>query len=117
LLNLWATWCDACKKEFDALNRLHAQVGAQALVLGVAVGEPYEHVRGFAERRGLRYPQLVDEAFAFSDALGSSRVPTTLVVDQHGNVRFSGGELDRSALVAFRSAIDQADVRASEGAL
>lgn len=105
LVNLWATWCEACEREFDALNRLYAQVGDRALVVGVAVGEPHAQVLGFATRRGLRYPQLVDEQFAFSDALGSSRVPTTLVLDRSGNLRFAGGRLDRSALETFKAVL------------
>jgi thiol-disulfide isomerase/thioredoxin len=105
LVNLWATWCEACEREFEALNRLYGEVGERALVVGVAVGEPHEQVVGFANRRGLRYPLLVDEEFAFSDALGSSRVPTTLVLDRGGNVRFAGGELDRSALETFKAVL------------
>ena len=105
LVNLWATWCDACEREFDALNRLEARVGNDGLVIGVAVGEPYDHVLRFVTRRGLAYPQLVDEDFALSDALGSERVPTTLVVDRSGAIRYVGGELDEPALAAFEGAL------------
>ena len=49
--------------------------------------------------------ELVDEQFELADALGSERVPSTLVVDRSGSVRYSGGALDGAALEALRAAI------------
>lgn len=104
LVNLWATWCEACESELDALNRLDARAKERgALVVGVAVGEPREKVKAYVAAHGLRYVQLVDEDFAFADALGERRVPTTLVIDRNGAVVFVGGALDERALAAFRS--------------
>src|ERR1700733_4218902 len=76
LVSMWATWCESCAKEMDALNRLDAKTasGKDAVVIGVDVGEEPATVAEFARRRGLRYAQLVDEDFAFADALGQRRV-------------------------------------------
>jgi thiol-disulfide isomerase/thioredoxin len=30
LLNLWATWCEPCKREMPALDRLQAELGGPA---------------------------------------------------------------------------------------
>jgi peroxiredoxin len=104
LLSLWATWCDACAKEFDALIRLDARARTRgALVLGVAVGEPRQTVARFVAWRQLSYPSLVDEQFVLADALGEKRVPTTLVVDRGGRVVYTGGALDEPALAALES--------------
>lgn len=104
---LWATWCEACAQELDALERLHARAaGRDAVVVGIDVGEPASAVASVVAARGLTYPQLVDEEFRFADALGQKRVPTTLVVDRAGRVVFTGGALDAPALAAFRSALD-----------
>ena len=107
LVSLWATWCESCVKEMDALNRLDAKTatGRDAVVIGVDVGEEPEKVAEFARRRGLRYAQLVDQDFAFADALGQRRVPSTLVVDRHGSIVFRGDALDRKSLEALRKAI------------
>ena len=105
LVNLWATWCDACEREFDALNRLNQRVASRAFVLGVAVGEPHEKIESFARERGINYPLVVDESFAFADAIGSQRLPTTLVIGKDGRVLLRSGELDAATLEAFSRAI------------
>ena len=107
LVNLWATWCDACEKEMPALNRLDERAtGDQAVVIGVAVGEPAAKVQGYVEKHGLHYTQLVDEGFLLTDALGSKRLPTTLVVNRRGEVVYVGGALDKDTLAAFRAALE-----------
>lgn len=106
LVTFWATWCEACAMEFDALNRLDDRVrGHGGVVIGVAVGEPREKAADFARQRGLRYAQLFDEKLALADALGQKRLPATLVLDRQGRVVFVGGALDERALAAFRAAL------------
>jgi thiol-disulfide isomerase/thioredoxin len=105
LISLWATWCESCAREFDSLNRLERRLGDSALVIGIAQGEPYDHVTAFVEQMGITYPQLIDEQFSFSDAAGTRSLPAVLVADRDGVVRHSGGELDRVALDALRIAL------------
>ena len=108
LVSLWATWCEACSKEFDALNRLSAAAGAHddAMVIAVAVGEPRAKVGAFVQSHRLQYTQLVDEDFRLADALGQRDVPATLVLDRAGRIVYRGEALDRQALGAFRRALD-----------
>jgi|HubBroStandDraft_2_1064218.scaffolds.fasta_scaffold488811_2 peroxiredoxin len=108
LVSLWATWCDACAKEIDSLNRLDAKSAGEGdvVVIGLAVGESPETVASFAQRRRLRYVQLVDESFSFADALGGERrLPATLVLDRQGRVVFRGDALDSNSLEALRKAL------------
>jgi peroxiredoxin len=108
LVSFWATWCDACLVEMDALNRLDDRVRVSGgTVIGVAVGEPREKAAEFARQRGLRYAQLVDEKLELADALGQKRLPATLVLDRQGRVVFTGGALDEKALAAFRGAMSR----------
>jgi peroxiredoxin len=106
LVSLWATWCEACAKEFDALARVHeATRNAGAAVIGVAVGEPHDEVARFVQQRALPYAQLVDERFQLADALGQTRVPATVVLDRQGRIVYRGGLFDEAALAAFRRAL------------
>jgi thiol-disulfide isomerase/thioredoxin len=115
LVNLWATWCDACLDELDALNRLDATVAPAraAVVIGVAVGERRETVAAFARRRGLRYLQLVDAEFRFADAVGQRSVPATLVVDRDGRIVYRSSALDAGTLDALRRAMARQEARAT----
>lgn len=106
LVSLWATWCDACTKEIDALNRLDDGARKKGgLVIGVDEGETIDDVKAFASARGMRYALLLDADFRLGDAIGPRRVPTTIVLDRMGRVVYSGGALDEGALAAFRSAL------------
>jgi peroxiredoxin len=108
LVAIWATWCEACASEFEALARLAERADAKGgVVVAVAVGEKRSTVAEFVARRGLKYSQLVDEDFRLADALGQNRVPTTLVVDREGRIVFTGGALDDSALTAMRGALER----------
>lgn len=106
LVSLWATWCETCLTELDALGRLSQQAAERgAYVLAVSEGESRDTVAAFVKARGLAYPQLVDEKFQLADALGQRSVPATLVVDRKGQVVFRGAALDEAALKALDRAL------------
>jgi thiol-disulfide isomerase/thioredoxin len=107
LVTFWATWCDACRAEMPALNRLADHAAAHGgEVIGVAVGESRATVTDFLRSTELHYPQLTDETYGLFDTLGGEqRIPRTLVLDRSGAIVFSGATFDRSALAAFRSAL------------
>lgn len=108
LVALWATWCDACKREIPALRRLdaHTKARGDSAVVAVAVGDTKEDVASFAKEHGLAYEQLVDEDYALADLLGERRVPTTLVLDREGRIVYRGSALDGDALAALRREIE-----------
>jgi peroxiredoxin len=107
LVSFWATWCAGCEKELDALNRLAERAAARdGVVVGVAEGERRETVDAFVRRRGVRYPQLLDEDFRLADALGQRDIPATLVVDRSGRIVYRGDALDGAGLDAFRKTLD-----------
>jgi peroxiredoxin len=108
LVAIWATWCEACASEFEALERLAERAGAKGgVVVAVAVGEKRSTVAEFVARRKLKYSQLVDEEFRLADALGQSRVPATLVIDRDGRIVYTGGTLDEGALTAMRGVLEK----------
>ncbi len=105
-VNFWATWCDTCVGEVEGLKRLDALTTgrADALVVGVAVGEEPATVAAFARARHMGYLQLVDRDFLLVDALGQRNVPATLVVDRSGRIVYRGDALSAEGLAAFRNA-------------
>ncbi len=89
VLNVWAPWCEACKREIPALAKLHA-ARQDVQVVGVSVEtKDVESVRSFAKAHGLDYPNLLaDEGFvrSFFGAEGRMSLPATFLFDAHGRL-------------------------------
>jgi thiol-disulfide isomerase/thioredoxin len=106
LVTLWATWCDACRKEMPELGYIDAWAKEHdAVVVAVAVGETVDAIASFTTKTTLPYLVVVDEEFRFADALGSKRVPATLVVDRSGTIVYLGGGVDDRSVGAFRRVV------------
>jgi thiol-disulfide isomerase/thioredoxin len=88
LLNLWATWCGPCRSEMVALDRLQGMHPGDLAVLAVSVDKSGSGaVQHFFEQRGLHnLTPYLDANGATVRAFGARRIPTTLIIDRHGNV-------------------------------
>jgi cytochrome c biogenesis protein CcmG, thiol:disulfide interchange protein DsbE len=90
IVDFWATWCEPCLEQFkvlEALERVHQ--GQGLTVTTVSVDEDRAQVAAFLERTPLPFTVLWDQGGArHAERLGMERLPTTLVVDRAGLVRF-----------------------------
>lgn len=104
LIDLWATWCDPCKKAIPKLVRLEKAYGPRGLVVaGVGVGEAPELVERFAAEAEISYPLYVDPEFRFADSVAAPKVPTILILDRRGRIVSRSGELDKGTLELLRT--------------
>jgi len=97
IIELWATWCAACKKnlaELDVLSRTYAADGL--FVAGVNVGEEANAVLTFIQRQGLSYAVYLDPEFVWADVLGEKRLPRILVLDRRGAIVHRSSKVDRA---------------------
>jgi peroxiredoxin len=103
LINVFATWCTPCQEETPALSgaaRAIERSGTQ--IVGIDQAESGESVKRFAAAYGLHYPLFIDPAGTAQARLGARVIPTTLVVDAQGVVRFIHvGPLDASDFEAL----------------
>lgn len=88
IVNVWATWCEPCKRELPELVELRRHYSDQdVLLLGILTDEPGDAVvQSFVTTYGVNYPIIpitgaIDEAFA-----SPSRLPTTFVYDRSGHL-------------------------------
>ena len=91
LLNVWATWCAPCRKEIPELQQLQERYGERGLhVVGVSLDAPgsNERVREFLREFGVEYTILRDPHEAIGGLLGVVGMPTTVLIDRDGVIRW-----------------------------
>lgn len=99
LVNFWATWCEPCRDEMPAIEKLKARfAGRPFVVLAVNVDEPASRIRSFLTQVPLSFLVLLDQERTFTKAWNVRVLPATFVVEPGGGIRYSVvGELDWSA--------------------
>jgi peroxiredoxin len=89
LLNFWATWCGPCREEMPHLNRLYDKYRASGfLLLGVNVDDDAKHAAGASSKLGLHFPILLDTDKKVSRLYELSTMPSTVLIDRDGKVRY-----------------------------
>ena len=89
LINFWASWCGPCLQEMPLLNAIHKKYEPLGFtVLGVNVEENSDNARAFLAERGVDFPILLDTSNQVSQLYDVVAMPTTVVVDRDGNMRF-----------------------------
>lgn len=88
--DFFASWCDPCREQLPRLDRLARELGGRGLdVYGVSFDEEREAAQGFAAAAGVGFPILWDRGGdRLAPALGVERLPTTVVADRRGVIRF-----------------------------
>lgn len=89
LVNFWASWCPPCRQELPLLNDLYSRYRAAGFtLLGVNVDEDRKNAVTLLTRTALRFPTLFDADKAVSRLYGVDTMPTTLLIDRGGRVRY-----------------------------
>ena len=89
LINFWASWCGPGRQEMPLLNALHKKYEPLGFtVLGVNVEENSDDARGFMKNFPVNFPVLLDNKNMVSKQYDVVAMPTTVVVDRDGNMRF-----------------------------
>lgn len=89
LINFWASWCGPCLQEMPLLNAIHKKYEPLGFtVLGVNVEENSANAKAFLADRGVDFPVLLDTKNKVSKLYDVIAMPTTVVVDRDGNMRF-----------------------------
>ena len=89
MVNFWATWCGPCRQEMPHLNRLYEKYrGAGFVLLGVNVDEDVAKAADVAAKLGVTFPVLLDTEKAVSKLYDVSTMPSTMIIDRDGKVRY-----------------------------
>lgn len=100
VLDFWATWCGPCTIQAPILDRIARRHQKRGLVvLGINVDEPAEVASGYAIKKGLSYPIVLDDTHEASKLYNVSQLPSLIVVNKEGQVAaVLSGIVDEAAL-------------------
>lgn len=87
LVDFWASWCGPCKAMIPHAIELYNQYKNQGLmILGVGLDDEAS-LRKFVAKTPISYPVLVGTSET-GRTFGVSAIPTSLILDKHGNIAF-----------------------------
>ncbi len=89
VLNIWATWCEPCRVEMPAIERLHNAFNADTnfRIVSVSIDEADpEVVREFQRAYGLTFEILQDRSRVIERIYQTTGVPETFVIDRDGRI-------------------------------
>ena len=89
MLNFWASWCAPCRKEMPLLDELHQRYESAGFVLyGVNVESDATAGDKLIQDLGVSFPILYDPESIASKLYGVDAMPTTVVIDRDGVIRY-----------------------------
>jgi peroxiredoxin len=89
LINFWASWCGPCRQEMPLLDRLHHRYEDTGFaVLGVNVEGQVAPAQEIVDETNVTFPILIDEAQSVSEMYDLKAMPSTVVIDRDGVVRY-----------------------------
>jgi peroxiredoxin len=104
MVNFWATWCGPCRQEMPHLNRLYEKYRASGFVLlGVNVDDDTRNAAELATKLGLKFPVLLDTDKGVSKLYDLSTMPSTVLIDRDGKVRY----VHRGYLTGYEDTYDK----------
>ncbi|MFT3929965.1 MAG: TlpA disulfide reductase family protein [Spongiibacteraceae bacterium] len=89
LVNFWASWCGPCRQEMpllDSLQQRYSKLGFN--VVGVNVDKDSALANKLLKDIPVTFPVLLDNTGAVSASYNVSAMPTTVLIDRDGNVRY-----------------------------
>ena len=104
LINFWASWCEPCREEMPALQRLAKRWQARGLtVITVAVADSPRQVSDTLEKLNVQLPVIHDPEQQIIQRWGVGFLPTTLILDARQRIRLHGqGTIDWDAAAIDR---------------
>ncbi|MEH6556386.1 MAG: TlpA disulfide reductase family protein [Oceanicoccus sp.] len=89
LINFWASWCGPCRQEMPLLDELQQKYSKLGFtVFGVNVDKDPAKADKILKDIPVSFPVLYDSDGNVSKLFDVSAMPTTVIVDRDGNMRY-----------------------------
>lgn len=89
MINFWASWCGPCRQEMPVLDELQQRYSkAGFTVLGVNVEQDSGQAVQLLQGMNLSFPILFDPKSVVSKLYDVRAMPSTVMIDRDGNMRY-----------------------------
>jgi len=89
MINFWASWCGPCREEMPLLEQIHQRYERLGFtLLGVNVEEDPASAEKWLKDRPVSFPILMDPENGVSKLYDVIAMPSTVIVDRQGNMRY-----------------------------
>ncbi|HHJ16442.1 MAG TPA: TlpA family protein disulfide reductase [Gammaproteobacteria bacterium] len=89
MINFWASWCAPCRQEMPLLDALYNQYQPMGFtILGVNVEEDSGKAKKLLGELPVSFPILFDNKSDVSKLYNVVAMPSTVLVDRNGNMRY-----------------------------
>jgi cytochrome c biogenesis protein CcmG/thiol:disulfide interchange protein DsbE len=89
LLNIWATWCEPCRREMptlESLARAYASRGVRVVGVSIDDSGSEERINRFLGEHGITFEIWRDPDAVVSRAFQTRGVPETFLIDREGRI-------------------------------
>src|SRR5690606_23112295 len=88
-INFWASWCPPCRAEFPSIETLYAKFKDNPNIFFLTINEDSDPATGkaYLDKEGFSIPMYRSNVNVPSK-IYSGALPTTIVLDKHGEIRF-----------------------------
>lgn len=89
MINFWASWCVPCKQEMPLLEQMHKKYKPMGFtMLGVNVEPDSAAAEGVLRQIPVSFPVLFDRENRVSKLYNVQGMPSSVLIDRKGNVRY-----------------------------
>lgn len=108
LVDFWASWCVPCKASFPALDALHREFRDRGVsVVAINLDEERKAADAFLAARPHQMPVLFDPKGVSATAFVVKGMPSSVVIDRRGNIRYRHQGFTDKTLAQYRIEITQ----------
>jgi thiol-disulfide isomerase/thioredoxin len=106
LIDFWASWCPPCKASFPALDALYRDLRARGLeILAVNLDERRRDADAFLATHPHSMPVLFDPKGESPLAFAVKGMPSSVLIDRDGTMRFTHMGYTEKTLESYRQEI------------
>lgn len=89
MLNFWASWCGPCRKEMPLLDEMYQRYNKVGFELyGINVEQDTAAAKKLLKDLGVTLPVLYDPESKVSKLYKVDAMPTTVMIDKNGEIRY-----------------------------